>query len=576
MLRVLSIENFALIHHLEVEFENGLNLITGETGSGKSILVDSVALLVGERASQEMVREGFDRASVEGIFNLDSNNPACDRLLYAGIPVSDGEVVVRREITRSGSNKIYINGHLSTLGFLSEIGSLVADIHGQHDQQALLTPTTHLSNLDAFGQNGDLCEQVAQAFQELRSVKQLLQSLEQSESQRLQKLDALRFQIGDIKRLQLTPGLHQQLEHERDLLTSAERRQHLAAFGYQLLYEKEGSGVSLVDQTQKHLEDLSVLDPDLQPLAAKLLDLRYQLEEVAYAMRDYADGVRWNSGRLDEVEERLAEIQKACRKYAANVEEILGYYEEIVAEESQISNSEQQTEELTQQQHLLEEQYLQLARQLSRKRHADADKLNQRVESELADLAMEKTIFRVGIATDETEQTEQGIDLAEFLISPNPGESPKALARVASGGELSRVILALKSIVSVENYPKTLVFDEVDAGIGGRVATNVGAKLAGIAVQDQVFCVTHWPQLASFAGRHFHVAKKVKQQRTVVNIRSLKDPERVDELARMMAGDAITETTRKQARELLTHAEAETATAEHGDPTLTPTPQSSS
>ena len=557
MLRVLSIDSFALINHLEVEFEDGLNLITGETGSGKSILVDSVALLVGERASQEMVREGFDRASVEGVFSLQRENPAWDRLLEAGIEVSDGEVVIRREITRSGSNKVYINGHLSTLGFLSEIGRLVADIHGQHDQQSLLNPTTHLRYLDAFGQNSKLCQQVGQAFRELQSVKQLLGGLHQSESERLQKLDTLQFQIAEIEGLQLSPGIQQQLEQERDLLASAEKRQQLAAIGYQLLYENESSGLSLVDQTQKSLQELATLDPDFQSKASKLLDLRYQLEEIAYAMRDYADGVQWDPARLDSVEERLVEIQKARRKYGATVEEILSYLEEIRAEEARIADSEQQAEELAQQERSLETNFLELARRLSQKRRRDTESLSRRVERELTDLAMEKTVFKVGLESGEEHQSEQGIDLAQFLISPNPGESPKPLAKVASGGELSRIILALKSIVSVESYPKTLVFDEVDAGIGGRVATTVGAKLAGIASQDQVFCVTHWPQLASYAARHFHVTKKAKDQRTVVEIESLKDSDRVNELARMMAGDAITETTRKQARELLDRAHPE-------------------
>ncbi len=573
MLRVLSIDSFALINHLEVEFEDGLNLITGETGSGKSILVDSVALLVGERASQEMVREGFDRASVEGVFHLQRENPAWDRLLEAGIEVSEGDVVIRREISRSGSNKVYINGHLSTLGFLSEIGRLVADIHGQHDQQTLLSPATHLQYLDAFGQNNTLCQQVGHAFRELQSVKQLLGRLHQSESERLQKLDTLQFQIAEIEGLQLSPGIQQQLEEERALLASAEKRQQLAALGYKLLYEDESSGLSLVDQAQKSLEELATLDPDFQTKASKLLDLRYQLEEIAYAMRDYVDGVQWDPRRLDSVEERLVEIQKARRKYGATVEEILSYLEEIRAEETRIADSEQQAEELAQQKQSLEANFLKMARRLSQKRHRDAESLSRRVENELADLAMEKTVFKVGLESGDEHQSEQGIDLAQFLISPNPGESPKPLAKVASGGELSRIILALKSIVSVESYPKTLVFDEVDAGIGGRVATTVGAKLAGIASQDQVFCVTHWPQLASYAARHFHVAKKTEDQRTVVEIKSLKHSDRVNELARMMAGDATTETTREQARELLARAHPETAATTRTGAPLAPASQ---
>jgi len=551
MLKFLSVENFALIDRLEIEFRQGLNLITGETGSGKSILVDAVGLLLGGRASQEMVRQGFDQARVEGLFELSREHPAIACLADSGIPLEGGELIIRRDISRSGSNKVFINGILSPLTTLSRLGTLLADIHGQHEQQLLLQSSVQLQFLDAFSAHEPLAQQVRESFHLLQGVRSELARLQASEQERLQRLDTLHFQTADIDKLQLRAGLDVELEAERGLLASAEKRLSAAQRAYQDIYEREESSLSLLHQAKKELEDLCGLDPQLEPVLVKLGDSRYLLEEVAYQLRDYTNQIESNPGRLDAVQERLSEIQKARRKYGETVDEILAYLEKAQKEVHELSQCEGEIEQLVEKELQLESKYRSFAQRLSRSRHQQAKLLSKQVERELSDLHMENAAFTVQIHTSDEGATEQGLDQVEFLISANVGESSKPLAKIASGGELSRTVLALKSILTLENYSKTLVFDEVDAGIGGRVASTIGEKLARLGTVHQVFCVTHLPQVASYASQHFHVTKRHSGERTIVEIVPLAARERVEELSRMMAGKALTETTRKQARELL-------------------------
>lgn len=556
MLKYLRISNFALIDRLELEFAPGFNLITGETGSGKSILVDSVSLLAGERASQEMIREGFKKARVEGVFSLDSGHPAWSFLEAAGLESEGGEILIRREISRTGANRIFINGNLSTLGVLARLGTLMADIHGQHDQQSLLRPRTHLQHLDGFGGNAELGNGVRQVYADLTAVRRRLEQLREGASRRLERMDTLRYRLSELEQLALEPGMDRKLERERDLLATAESRHQAAYESFQLLYDQEGSVLSLLDQAQKRLHDLSRLDPEMEAVAERSLELRYQVEEVGVELRDYAASIQWNAARLDEIGERLSALEGVKRKYGPSLEEVLDYQARIQEELASVDLSRRQEEEWSREEQDLESRYLTRSRKLSRKRRADAKEFCRRVEGELSQLAMGSCVFRVRIETDESVQTGQGTDTAEFLISPNPGESPRPLGRTASGGELSRITLALKSVVALAPYSKTLVFDEVDAGIGGRVASTVGLKLARLAHRDQVFCVSHWPQLACHASRHLHVDKGIHEGRTVIQVQVLEGDDRVRELARMTAGDSVTATTLRQARELLRRAAA--------------------
>ena len=551
MLKFLLIENFALIDHLEVEFRKGLNLITGETGSGKSILVDAVGLLAGERASQGMVREGFEKARVEGIFQVSARHPIRRAMEETGTPLEDEELVIRREISLSGANKVFVNGSMATQRLLSDLGILLADIHGQHDQQQLLQPAAQLRFLDVFGENQQTIDHLSSLFHRLQAVRSQLDQLQISEQDRLQRMDTLHYQIAEIEKLGLRPGLDLELEKERQLLNSAEQRLQAAQLAYQLLYEQELSSLTLLNQAEQQIEALAAADKTYEAALERVRDLRFQLEEIAYQLRDYTDGVEFNPARLEALEEQLSEIHKAKRKYGETVDGILGYADRIRSEIEQLAEGETQLEELAATQSKLESEYFQLARQLSCKRHQDVEALSERIEQELADLSMESTVFKVQVTTSEEEAGEKGIDRVEFLVSPNVGESPKPLTRIASGGELSRIVLALKSIVSLENYPKTLVFDEVDAGIGGRGASTVGEKLARLANRHQIFCVTHLPQIACWASHHLHVDKRQSHGRTIVRVATLERKDRVEEIARMMAGKNVTETSRKQARELL-------------------------
>ena len=551
MLKFLSVENFALIDRLEIEFSKGLNLITGETGSGKSILVDAVGLLVGRRASLEMVRQGFEQARVEGMFELSGEHPARVFLADAEIPLEGGELIIRRNISRSGSNKIFINGVLSPLATLSQLGTFLADIHGQHEQQLLLRSSVQLQFLDAFSAHEPLTQQVRESFHLLQGVRSELERLQASEQERLQRLDTLHFQIADIDKLQLRAGLDVELEAERGLLASAEKRLSASQRAYQDIYEREESSLSLLHQAKKELEELCELDPQLEPVMVKLSDSRYLLEEVAYQLRDYTNQIESNPGRLDAVQESLSEIQKARRKYGETVDEILAYLEKAQKEVLELSQCEAEIEQLVKKESQLESKYRALAQHLSRGRHQQAKLLSRKVERELTDLHMGNAAFTVQVNTSDEKVTEQGMDQVEFLISANVGESSKPLAKIASGGELSRTVLALKSILTLEDYPKTLIFDEVDAGIGGRVASTIGEKLARLGTAHQVFCVTHLPQVASYASQHFHVTKRPSAERTIVEIVPLEQKARVEEISRMMAGKALTDTTRKQARELL-------------------------
>ena len=551
MLKFLSVENFVLIDRLEVEFQQGLNLITGETGSGKSILVDAVGLLVGERASQEMVRQGFDQARVEGMFEVSKQHPARAYLAEVGVPLEDGEIIIRREISRSGSNKVFINGVLSPLATLSKLGTLLADIHGQHEQQLLLRSAVQLQFLDAFSDHNQLMVQVRESFRRLQGVRSTLERLQANEQERLQRLDTLRFQIADIDNLQLSAGLDVELEEERGLLSSAEKRQNASQRAYQDIYERDESSLTLLHQAEKELEELCGLDSQLEPVRTKLRDARYLLEEVAYQLRDYTSQIESNPGRLDAVQERLAEIQKARRKYGETVDEILAYVEKARREVTELSQCETEIEQLVEKERELASDYRELARRLSKSRQQQAKLLSQQVERELTELHMGSAVFTVQVSTSENRATERGMDQVEFLISGNVGEPSKPLGKIASGGELSRTVLALKSILTLEDYSKTLVFDEIDAGIGGRVASTIGEKLARLGTAHQVFCVTHLPQVASYASQHFHVSKRPSAKRTIVEMAPLEERARVEEISRMMAGKALTETTRKQARELL-------------------------
>lgn len=550
MLEFVSIENFALIDRLEAEYGAGLNLLTGETGSGKSVIVDAVGLLVGGRASQEMIREGFEKARVEGIFRLPENHRIRRKLTEAGIDAGD-RAVIRREVSLTGVNKVFINNQLITLGMLAQIGVELCHIHGQHDQQLLLQPSSQLDFLDAFANLGDLRRQLQAVHRQLQTVSDRLQALRQSEQERARNLDLLRYQIDEIEKLDLRPDLDVELDRERRLLASAEKRLENSARAYGILYEDESAALAQIDRSQRLLEELSELDPKFEAAAARLRESRYLLEEVAHELRDYASTVESDPVRVDRVEERLAEIQAMKRKYGPGLSDVLAFVGTARRELEDLESSESALEALDGRHRDLRRQCLELARRLSEGRQRAAKPLQSAVERELGDLEMRRTRFVVGIESREDSLSEDGIDRVEFLISANPGEAPRPLARIASGGELSRIMLSLLSLLSMEHDRRTLIFDEIDSGIGGRVASRLGEKLTRLARRHQVFCVTHLPQIAACADHHFSVSKTRSRKRTVVRLKRLEGAERVEEISRMLAGGSVTETTRRHAEELL-------------------------
>ncbi len=551
MLRYITVNSFALIDHLEVEFQDGLNLITGETGSGKSILVDAVALLTGGRASQASIRQGKSTARIEGLFELPEDHPARELLSEHGLNSGESELVIRRELARSGSNRVFINGGLTTLGVLSRIGLSLVDIHGQNTQQQLLQPARHLDYIDSYGDPSDLLASVSKLYQELDKCQSELFEVRRSERDQLQRQDLLRYQVAEIEGLALRLGLDQELEEESTLLSTAERRLQAAQEAYQLLYEKDDSVLALLNQTVRRLEELSSLDSALEESSNQLTEIRYTAEDIAYRIRSYVDTVQFDPARLEQVQERLAELERVKRKYGPSLQEVLDYYRDAHAELELYEDRDASVKRLTKQIEELSRRYGEAAAQLSRERKEKSRKLCHSVIQELGELAMQNTVFEVRIETNPEDCSEKGIDSAEFLISPNLGEDPKPLVKIASGGELSRIMLALKSVLNTDQALSTLVFDEVDSGIGGRTATVLGEKLLRLSKRQQVFCVTHLPQIAAFADRHFHVGKRQEGERTVIEIADLSPEKRIEELSKMLGGLAVTETTRRQAEEML-------------------------
>ena len=560
MLRLIRIRNLILIRELEIEFGRGLNLLTGETGSGKSILVDALGLLLGARSSQEMIRSDCDTAVLEGIFEIDAGNSVSRMLAESGYEGEDNSLLIRREISSAGRNRIFINNHLATLSLLKSIGEKLADIHGQQEQRSLLDLSTHLEWLDDFGGNAALLSGVRESYKKARETARQLDLLESSGQERLRRIDILQFQIEEIRRLNPQPNEKEELESERIILANHEKILALATEAYELLYENETSILREFNRLERILEGLERFDKSWTPHREVLKESRYKLEDLAYAARDYASRSDYSPERLEQVHQRLYALEKLAQKYGEN---ILTYLENSTRELEEMLSYSDSSARLSEQLSQESNRYLQLATKLSEKRQKDARRLESEIRKEFEALAMERMDMRVQFhARKETGVRGRlpgfyglnGIDHVEFLIAPNRGEEIRPLAKIASGGELSRLMLSIKSLCGNEEADRTLVFDEVDAGIGGRVAEAVGRRLQDISQKSQVLCVTHLPQIAAFAHYHFSVHKEVNNERTETIVKSLSDSERIQELSRMLGGETITQTTRRHALEMLQHS----------------------
>ncbi len=550
-----------------MDFGPGLTLLTGETGSGKSILVDALGLLLGERASPEMVRTQCELAGVEGVFSLNEKDSYIFKILgEAGIEAEDASLIVRREISAGGRSRIFVNSCLSTLSLLKSIGDRLADIHGQHDRQDLLDLNTHLSWLDRFGKNSEKLREIGTCYGMLREVAGKLDAMRMDEQERLRRMDLLQYQISEIRRTAPRPDEKELLENERNILAHGERIMGLVHEAYGMLYDREPSLLTEANRLLKILQDLEGYDSSWTAHRESLREFLYRLEDLAYSARDYGSKTDFAPGRLDEVEQRLSDLGRLGQKYGTTVDEIIEYCGRCEAELDRLSSYPDTSRSLEEQCAAHSKRYLEMAETLSGKRRADAVRLQSALRREFQSLALEK--MELSAKFDKVAPIPgassslpagsgpDGVDKVEFLVSPNKGEDFKPLAKIASGGELSRVMLAIRSICGTGDGIRTLVFDEVDAGIGGRVAEAVGKRLLDLARVHQVLCVTHLPQIAAFAGQHYRVDKSVAQSRTITTVRQLDERERIEELARMLGGEIITDTARRHAREMRSHSSA--------------------
>ncbi|MBZ5496779.1 MAG: DNA repair protein RecN [Acidobacteriia bacterium] len=564
MLRFLRIRDFALIRNLEIEFGDGLTVLTGETGSGKSIIVDAFGLLVGARSSQEMVRSNCDVAVLEGVFSAD-NKSVTGQLTEAGIDADDDSILVRREISSSGRGRVFINNSLATLTLLRSIGGILADIHGQQDHQALLDLSAHLQWLDRFGGNESAARELRDQYGRMRDIALRLDALAMDEQERQRLLDILRFQVDEIRRAAIHPGEKQELENERSVLANREKVFALANEAYALLYESEHSVTGQVDRLTRVLQQLAEFDSSWNTHLESLRESVYRLEDLAYLARDYTGNIDFSPERLDQVQRRLSDLDRLSAKYGKSMEEVLAFADQCERRLEELVSSNDISIRLSGELDAGLKHYLALSENLSSKRHKDGARLEREIRKEFHALAMERMDLgvrfrpreRSGVATQGRIPAHcgpNGVDQIEFLLAPNAGEEMRPLAKIASGGELSRIMLSIKALCGGGETGKTLVFDEIDAGIGGRVAEVVGRRLREVSSQNQVLCVTHLPQIAAYARNHFSVRKETIGARTETTVERLDEAARAGELARMMGGEVITETTRRHAREMLDHA----------------------
>ncbi|MEO8373096.1 MAG: DNA repair protein RecN [Candidatus Solibacter sp.] len=551
MLLELVVENYAVVERLRVHFHSGLNLLTGETGSGKSIVVDALGLLLGSRASAEMVRTGEARARVAGIFEV-RDQAAVRRILEpAGLEIEEGELLIEREILASGKSRAFVGSRPVAVAVLKELAPMLGDIHGQHDQQLLFSPEAQRDMLDAFAANRALLDSVAALFHDWRTTSAELEELERNEQEKLRLLDLWSFQRNEIESAALLPEEDTQLENERRVLQNVQKLQESAGSAYDALYENPESAVALTRIAAKRTDELCRIDSSLEGLREHLKSAELSLEEAAYTLRDYLSGLEANPGRLEEVETRLEAIARLKRKYGHTIAEILAFLEEVRTQIATVESAGGRMETLRKERKRLGTEFEKAAAALTGSRQSAARRLEKRVETELAQLAMERTVFRVSIAS--APWSPAGADRIEFLVSPNVGEEPKPLEKVASGGEISRLALALKTCLAGPKTTviRTLVFDEVDTGVGGSAAEGVGRRLKKLAAANQVLCVTHLPQIASFADHHYRVEKQESRGRTVAVIEELDGEARTREVGRMLSGHKLTPEALKNAEQLI-------------------------
>lgn len=571
MLSHLSIQNVALIDNLIIEFCDGFNVLTGETGAGKSIIVDAIGLMLGERADRELIQTGKDHAQVEGLFCLKHPEKVAPILEQYGIPIEDdGTLLLMRQLSRSGRNVCRINGQMVTLSILKEIGQYLVDIHGQHQHQSLLNPDYHIEILDRLG--GDvialLKQQVGQLYSQWKAVRREMEDLINLERDGERMKDLLSYQINEIAAANLKVGEDTELLNERSLLQNAEKIMSVVHEAYDVLYTGSTTGAAVFDQlasVRDRFAQIAQFNEVFAHIAQDIENIYYQLEDIIDRIRNYRDSFDYDPDRLDEIESRLSLIHSLKRKYGSTIEEILALKEKLKQQLLTIESSQEKLEQLKLQEHKIYGNLVKVCAELSRKRREVAKVFEQQLVSQLKELGMEKTRFKVDISSPDVGSidegqlgasvsnyiTSQGFDRVEFLISPNPGEPLKPLAKIISGGEMSRVMLAFKTVLAEKDDIPTLIFDEIDTGISGRIASVVAEKINELSRSHQVICITHLPQIAVMADKHYRIEKKVCDGRTVTHVHLLDDQERQMEIAKLIGGAEVSQIGLEHAQELI-------------------------
>ncbi len=561
MLQQLDIQNVALIDSVSIEFGEGLNVMTGETGAGKSIIIDSINAILGERVSKEIIRTGTEKATVEAVFQVD-NKRLMDIFETAGIGAeSDGTVILSREFTVSGRNICRVNGKMATVSLLKEIGERIIDMHGQHDNQSLLRTSSHIDLLDSFG--GEKIEKIKAEYKELlksyKNIKTRLKELTGDKLERERKLDLLKFQINEIKKAKLKPCEEEDLNKQRILLSSSEKIIDALSKAYEQLYSGnnvKNSAHDNINEALRELSGLSGLDEKYSNISKNLEDIMYQLTDIVDEIRNERDSVEYDPGMLEQVEERLDSIFRLKKKYGSNIEEILSYLNKIEGELDEINGNEETVRKLDEEIERLEAALFEKSQLLNSEREKASRILEEKIGGQLNELEMKNARFKVELQfdSDQKKYTSNGLDTVEFLISANAGEPLKPLSKIASGGEMSRVMLAIKTILADVDSVPVLIFDEIDIGISGKAAQKVGEKLSYISSSHQVICVTHLAQIGCMADSHYLIEKISTEDNTRTSVKKLEENETRNEIARIIGGANISDITLKNAEEMLTYA----------------------
>ena len=553
MLNQLSVRNVAVIDKLDINLHDGVSVLTGETGAGKSIIIDSINMILGDRANKELVRYGTDKAIVQAVF--DAPKSVINILEENDIDVEDETVIITRQVTKEGKSVARINGMVVTLNILREISDRLINIHGQHDNQALLTPIRHITFLDTYADNEEYINRYKDILSKKREIEKKISSLEMDEQEKMQRIDLLEYQVNEIKKASLEKGEEDDLREQRDIYTNAEQITKSVNEAYMNLYEGDEiqSAYDGISIAVNEISQISDLNPQLKSIYDTLNEIMYSLEDTAHEIKEFGETVEFDEQTLNEIEERLDLISRLKRKYGNSIEEILEYLKKAESEINDIKLSDERTNELKEELKNITKELKEKGNVLTQRRENAAKVLEENIEKSLHELNMEKSKFKVSIENDGTFY-DNGMDKVEFLISTNPGEPLKPLVKIASGGELSRVMLAIKSILADSDGVDTMIFDEIDTGVSGKAAMSIAKKLAVIAKNKQVICITHLPQLTAMADNHYLIQKNTDGEMASTTLKELDEEGRELELARIIDGGEVTELALSHAKQMLENA----------------------